>query len=309
MTRRIIILFLVMGFLGCGQQPEGARETTDTNLQNFAVTRISKIKILPENPRTDNRLKVEVILRGGEPERVSYQWLQNGEPIPGATRPVLERKYLHKGDFIAVSVRVHQPGGSGDERTSDAVTIGNSRPVATFAGIEPAIPSSSDTLEAVGTAYDQDDDTVSFVFQWIVNGETVVGQDEQFLLSDHFRRGDSVQAVLTAYDGEEYGSTIQSAPVVINNSPPKIVSVPPAGTENGVFRYAVQTEDADGDPLRFSLYGEPPAGLEIDPDTGLVQWQEVFPKGEITYDFKVVVEDPEGSRSIQQITLQYKPEA
>ena len=118
-----------------------------------------------------------------------------------------------------------------------------------------------------------------------------------------------MQAVVTPYDGEAYGSTVRSAPVAIRNSPPKIVSEPPVRTEAGLFSYAVQTEDADGDPLRFSLEGKAPAGLEIDPDTGLVQWQMVIPKGKVTYVFQVVAEDPEGAKSIQEITLEYNPGA
>jgi hypothetical protein len=309
MSHRIIIFLLVMGLIGCSQQPEGTQKTAEPKIQDFAVIQISEIRILPENPNSNTALEVDLIFRGGEPERLSYQWLRNGNPIPGAIRSSLGRKHLHKGDFIAVTVRVNQPGGSGDERTADTVTIGNTQPVPSFAGIEPAAPSSSDTLRALGAAYDHDGDEVSFVYQWMVNGETIVGQDEQLLVSKHFRRGDQVQAVVTPYDGEAYGSTLRSAPVAIGNSPPKIVSEPPVRTEAGLFSYAVQTEDVDGDPIRFSLEGKAPAGLEIDPDTGLVQWQMVIPKGKVTYVFQVVAEDPEGAKSIQEITLEYNPGA
>nr|NIW49865.1 hypothetical protein [Gammaproteobacteria bacterium] len=49
---------------------------------------------------------------------------------------------------------------------------------------------------------------------------------------------------------------LTSAPVVVDNSPPEIVSNPPAHLEDGTFRYAVKTVDVDGDPVKFSLTGE-----------------------------------------------------
>ena len=309
MLHRVFFFVLLLCFSGCGQQPEATQRANADNSHDLPISKIRRISILPENPRTTSSLRAEVLFRGKDPERVSYQWLRNEQAIVGASRPVLGKENLHKGDFIAVSVEAHRPGGSGDERTSDVVIIGNSPPVATFAGIEPNEPNSSDTLRAVSAASDDDGDAVSFVYQWIVNNETLVGEDGQSLASKHFRRGDRVQVAITAYDGEEYGSTIPSAPVVIKNSPPKIVSAPPASTEDGVFRYAVQTEDADGDPLRFSLQGKAPSGMEIDGETGVVTWQVVIPEKEVTYNYEVVAEDPEGYKSIQKITLQYKPEA
>jgi hypothetical protein len=238
---------------------------------------------------------------------MEYQWLRNGEPIPGAIWPTLKAEYVRKGDFIAVTVRAKQPGGNGDKQTSDTVIIGNTQPVATFSGVEPGTPTSAEKLKALGVGYDHDSDNLTFVYQWMVNGEPVVGQEEQFLATSHFRRGDRVQIAVTPYDGEEFGMTLRSAPIVVGNSPPEIISDPPTHTEDGTFRYAVQTVDVDGDSVKFSLEGERPAGLEIDPATGLIQWKPVMPKSEVAYVFRVVAEDPEGAKSVQQITLNYKP--
>jgi hypothetical protein len=71
----------------------------------------------------------------------------------------------------------------------------------------------------------------------------------------------------------------------------------------------VQTVDVDGDPVKFSLEGKTPSGLEIDPATGLIQWKPVMPQSKGSYVFQVVAEDPEGARSVQQVTLGYKPGA
>ena len=308
MLYRGILVLMTMILIGCSQQPEGIEKSAEAEARGFSIIQIQDLRIVPENPRTDVPLQANVIVRGGEPEWINYQWLRNGEPIPGAIRPILGKENLHKGDFISVTVRIKQLGDNRDEKTSDIVVIGNTPPVATFTGIKPSTPKSNETLKASGAAYDLDHDQVDFVYQWIANGEPIVGQDEQFLASSHFQRGDRVQVAVTPYDGEEFGMTVRSAPVVVGNSPPEIVSDPPAHLEDGTFQYAVQTVDVDEDPVKFSLDGETPTGLEIDSATGLIRWQPVMLKSEGTYVFQVVAEDPEGGQSIQKITLTYTPE-
>ncbi|MCB0059733.1 MAG: putative Ig domain-containing protein, partial [Caldilineaceae bacterium] len=56
------------------------------------------------------------------------------------------------------------------------------------------------------------------------------------------------------------------------NRAPTITSLPPAGPQVGEpYSYDVEATDPDGDILTYSL-PVAPAGMEIDPDTGLIQW-------------------------------------
>jgi hypothetical protein len=43
--------------------------------------------------------------------------------------------------------------------------------------------------------------------------------------------------------------------------------------------------------------------MVIDSKTGVVEWQVVIPEEPVTYVYEVVVEDPEGAKSIQTVTL------
>jgi hypothetical protein len=96
--------------------------------------------------------------------------------------------------------------------------------------------------------------------------------------------------------------------VTIQNSPPMIVSKPPAQLEEGTtYRYAIKAEDVDGDTLSYSLQGKPPEGMVIDAKTGVVEWQVVIPEKPVTYEYEVVVVDPEGGKSVQKITLKNAP--
>jgi hypothetical protein len=43
--------------------------------------------------------------------------------------------------------------------------------------------------------------------------------------------------------------------------------------------------------------------MEVDSETGVVQWQVVVPERPVTYKFEVVAQDPAGAMSIQEITM------
>ena len=304
---RMMFLLLGLIILSCGEQPENHTTKAKPELQGSEAGRIRDILITPENPTPLTDLEAEVLFRGKEPERVSYQWLKNGSPIPGAIRPLLSSGQHHKGDFISVEVQANYPGGKMDRSVSDVVVIGNTPPVIRRISITPNPATSSDTLQAVADTTDQDGDQVSLIYKWTVDGETMVGQDDAFLESQYIRRGNRVQVAAIPLDGVEEGNTRVSDEVVIQNGPPKIVSVPPERAEEGLYRYSVQAEDPDGDPLRFSLGGELPEGMEIDSETGMVQWQVVVPDNEVTYHYEVVAEDSAGAKSIQKITLSTAP--
>jgi hypothetical protein len=111
-----------------------------------------------------------------------------------------------------------------------------------------------------------------------------------------------------AYDGTDWGQPNTSIQVIIQNSPPMIVSKPPAQLEEGAtYRYEVKAEDMDGDTLSYSLQGKPPEGMVIDSQTGVVEWQVVIPAEPVTFEYEVVVVDPEGGKSVQKITLKNAP--
>jgi hypothetical protein len=273
-----------------------------------AAISIAAVRIVPERPTPQSTLEAQVRFSGGQPEQVAYQWLRNGKFLPGAIGTTLKGEQLHKGDFISVQVRIGQPGRS-EEARSDAVVIGNTPPLVNWVEITPRRPTSSNTLEAVVSGKDADQDQLSYAFRWSVNGETAVGQIDPTLQKQYFRRSDRVQVSVTPFDGSEWGKAGTSPSVVIGNSPPVIVSNPPERFESMKYRYQVKAEDADGDSVRFSLRGNVPPEMKIDPETGLVEWEMVILKEAATWEYEVVAQDPEGLKSVQKITLKYSPPA
>jgi hypothetical protein len=103
-------------------------------------------------------------------------------------------------------------------------------------------------------------------------------------------------------DGIATTSPSTSAPLVVGNSAPEIVSRPETRFEGGVFRYAVKARDIDGDRnLRFSLEGAPD-GMTIDRLGGEIAWS---PKSTQTghHAIDVVVADALGAQAVQHFEL------
>jgi hypothetical protein len=298
-----LLVLLVTVLLGCSQQSGGPSEPAGTPRPVATAISIVAVRVLPERPTPQSTLEAQVRFSGGQPEKAAYQWLRNGTPLPGAIGATLKGEQLRKGDFIAVQVRI----GRGEPAKSDAVVIGNTPPLVEWAGIKPRQPTSSDTLEAVVSGTDRDQDQLIYAYSWTVNGEKVIGQNGPSLDKRYFRRGDRVQLSATPYDGTDWGKEVTGPGVAIGNSPPMIVSTPPERFESLSYRYEVVAEDADGDPLRFSLRGTVPPGMKIDAATGVIEWQMVVPKEAATWEYEVVAADPEGLKSAQKITLKYTP--
>ena len=308
MNSRALLVLFTSAFLGCGQQSGNPSEPAATTRPVETAVAIAAVRILPERPTPQSTLEAQVRFSGGQPEQVAYQWLRNGTPLPGAIVATLKGEQLRKGDFITVQVRIGQPG-RGEEAKSDAVVIGNTPPVVDWVEINPRQPTSSDTLEAVVSGKDRDQDQLIYAYSWAVNGEKAIGQNVPSLDKRYFRRGDRVQLAATPFDGTDWGKEVTGAGVTIRNSPPTIVSTPPERFESLSYRYQVQAEDADGDPLRFSLRGNVPSGMKIDEATGVLEWQMAVPKEATTWEYDVVAQDPEGLKSVQKITLKYTPTA
>jgi len=303
MYPRALLVLFTFALLGCGQQSGGSGAPKGTPPPVKTAISIVAVSILPERPTPQSTLEARVRFSGGQPEQVAYQWLRNGNPLPGAIGATLGGDQLRKGDFIAVEVRI----GQGEPARSDAVVIGNTPPFVEWVSLTPNPATSSDTLEAVVYGKDRDQDQLTYAYRWSVNGETVAAQDRAALEPRYFHRGDRVQVFATPFDGTEWGKEVASPGLVIRNSPPTIVSNPSQRLESLTYRYEVKAEDADGDPVRFSLQGNVPPGMKIDATTGLVDWQVVIPKEPTTWEYEVIAEDPQGGRSVQKITLKYSP--
>lgn len=305
---RFAIVLMGLAILGCSNQPDQSKGQATSESEGFATGKIHSVSILPENPTPETALEVDLFMGGDKPERLSFQWIRNGSPVPGAIDRLFPRKSFKKGDFISVQVQAKWSGGKTQTAESETVVIGNSAPYVQSVSFEPAAAGTNDDLKAVVRGSDQDADRVDFFYAWSVNGSPVGDQDGPVLPSTYYQRDDEVEVVVTPTDGTDVGKTVRGN-IKIANTAPEIVSTPPETImTQGIYTYAVQAQDADGDSIRFSLEGNTPEGMTIDPKTGLVKWQVKLPDEEISYEFEVLAEDSEGETYSQTVTLRLVPQ-
>ncbi len=102
------------------------------------------------------------------------------------------------------------------------------------------------------------------------------------------------------------GSAVQSYALVVSGTPsneyPTIVSTPQFRSTAGViYQYDVDAHDPEGAQLHYLLI-DGPAGMQIDPSTGLVQWLPT--SGQVgSFTVTVAAEDPGGAGATQSFSL------
>jgi len=305
---QFVIVLMWLAILGCSEQSDQSKGQATSDSEGFATGKIHSVSILPENPTPETALEADLFMGGDKPQRLSFQWIRNGSPVPGAIDRLFPRKSFQKGDFISVQVHAKWSGGKTQTAESETVVIGNSAPSVQSVSFKPAGAGTKDDLEAVVRGSDQDGDRVDFFYAWSVNGDPIGDQDGPVLPSTYYRRDDEVEVVVTPTDGTDFGKTVRGN-IKIANTPPEIVSTPPETIMTpGIYTYAVQAQDADDDSIRFSLEGNTPKGMTIDSRTGLVKWQVKLPDEEISYEFEVLAEDSEGETYSQTVTLRLVPQ-
>lgn len=194
----------------------------------------------------------------------------------------------------------------GKEASSESARIVNSPPKVTGITIDPELPRKGSALKARIEASDAEGDTIAFSYQWIKNGEELMGEISETLRDPTLRKGDRISLRVTPYDMKSTGDEVISQEIVILNSAPVITSSPKAQKmKSGHYRYQVVAEDPDGDPITFSLSPSSPQGMIIDPQTGLIQWK-IGRNDAGTHTIEIIAADADEGRCTQKYTLTIK---
>ncbi len=131
----------------------------------------------------------------------------------------------------------------------------------------------------------------SLAYQWYLNGQKLDGETRSTLSKGEFKRGDGLAVDITVTDINGRSDSHRFADITVANSLPRITTR--LGTNPKLNGLKFQAEDADGDPLVWTLSGAPP-GVSIGRKSGRIQidTSQVFATG--TYNMEVVAEDPQG---------------
>ena len=265
--------------------------------QENAAPVVESIALNPPTPLPG--VPVEANVKAWDPDgdsyRLSFEWEVNGELAASGSIPRFTPAAARKGDRIEVTV-VASDGRLESEPVRERARIGNRPPLLQGLLLEPeGTARPGDELLASPEAYDPDEDSLRFEYTWLVNGAEVEQRGRTFSTRG-LGRGDAVRVRAVASDGSDTSQAAESREVAIGNSAPLIESIPTQQSESGLFRYAFEAKDPDGDRnLRFRLR-EAPEGMRIDPILGVVTWR---PKpGQVgVHPVDVMVEDSHGDGS------------
>ena len=269
---------------------------------NHAPT-IKTVSILPSPAVLAGPLMVRVEAQDLDSDTVKFQyrWFVNGKALSGQTGETLAPAFLKRGDELRVEVTPFDGTTTGTPYVSAPTAIANTAPILSSLSVDLDYGAQGRHLVAHAEVLDPDHDEVSLTYRWKKN-ETVVkeGQDNTLPVAGLTSK-DVVQVDVTASDGSSTGTTTLSDRFTMSNSSPTILSHPPLSASGGLYEYAVQASDPDGDSLTYKLEAAP-SGMTIGEQTGRIHWT-VTPDVSGTFHVKVVAQDDKGGFAAQEFDL------
>lgn len=157
--------------------------------------------------------------------------------------------------------------------------------------VSPDVPTTSDDIRVEAKAFDAENERIRYRYMWSVNGGEIRTEGRAFFPSNRHKKGDVVRIAVVASDGtSESGPS--SLSVSIANSTPEWIEDP--RNVRDINGHQVQAQDADGDPIEYSLEGAP-KGMSIDSQTGKLSYKGRKDAKKGPYDVHVLATDTDGA--------------
>lgn len=228
-----------------------------------APPRVAGATIAPANVRelsTVSCASQGFIDDDGDANGSTVRWYVNGTVVASGTASssTLNGTRFNKGDRIQceLTATTTSPAVTGNVVVSAVRTIENTPPVLASATPTVTTAKKGDVLDVVTAgAADDDGDTLSFEVAWLVdNVERVRGNP---VSANLFNKGESVVAVVRAFDGAARSDAVTTAAILILNTAPTLqaarITLPPGVTTptkaNNLFAVADGPADVDGDTV------------------------------------------------------------
>ncbi len=187
----------------------------------------------------------------GDAPVYTYTWSVNGTEV--ATTETIDGSLFSKGDNVMCRVEPSDGEQGGPGMATAPVLVDDTAPVITAATLSTTAPTSDQMVDVDVTSTDVDGDTVSYNYEWFVNGTSV--STARSLSGDLFSRGDTLYAVVTPQDGMKLGAAYTSDVGTGVNGVPSVggVGLGPssAGTSDTLTANATGA-DPDGDPVTLA---------------------------------------------------------
>lgn len=201
-------------------QEDGFRGGAQVTIANTEPTATATLS--PEVPTTSDDLLVTVdgTDDDGDTVTATYAWSKNGTLFDDVTGGILSAENTTRGDVWQVIV-TPTDGEANATPITLSVSIANEAPVllAEDVSLSPFNASGTTDLSVVITnATDADGDAIQFSYTWVVGATTLGSETGSTLSASNFESGDTVKAVVTPYDGTNYGTAVEVTKVIGNQS-------------------------------------------------------------------------------------------
>lgn len=282
----IVIPFIAAAAFSAQSCTKDGAEKAGQELKTGSPGAPAEVALLPEAPKAGTMLRAVV-----SGDAVEVRWLRNGQPLATEGDTLLTTGF-RKGDVIRVVA-----GPAGSERAAEAVLL-NAPPVIRSVTILPRPFYKGQDIVAEVQGWDPDGDSISYKYEWTVNGERVYETDGHVLSGGSYGRGDAIAVKVVPFDGESEGESFKAEAGQAGNSPPRFTSTPPADF-SGRFLYSPVVSDPDGDSVALSLERSP-EGMAI--GNGVIEWRAKDDQNG-SFEVTIAAEDGSGGKALQTFEL------
>lgn len=235
-----------------------AQRSITVTVQN-ALPVLSGVQIAPESPTEADTVTATLGTwsdADGDRPGYDYLWWVNGRIA--STRRTLSPDSFNKDDSIYLQVTPEDGEDSGLPVLSSTITAANTLPALATVRIEPAAPTSGDTIVGIPEGWNDPDpaDMPDYLFAWFVNGMAIPAASSPQLMPGSVVRGDLLRLDVTPVDSSGSGPVVSSPVVTVLNSPPTTpqITIQPATptlTDNLTCILSTPATDPDGDSVTY----------------------------------------------------------
>ncbi len=288
MRLRIFFLFGFLYFLSCGKEEKN----------KVSVPYIEYAYILPKIPKANELLKLVYSVSDKKAE-VKIEWYLNNKKIgTGDTCRLVD---VRKGDKIYAVITPYFKNRKGKVFKTEEIVIKNSSPVVEFAKFEPEkIFSNTKKIRVIPRGYDPDGDEIKFFARWRIN--RLFLRDSSLEISlDNIKAGDTIEALVYAYDNESRSYKGYDLETVVLNSPPEINDEPSVFYKNKKIFVKFNIYDPDGDKVKMEILFSNTEPIKVLSDSFYI----IFPYEEEVNDISLIVRftDKAGNYVDKEVSL------
>jgi hypothetical protein len=207
----------------------GSRISTTVLIHNTPPL-IESVSIAPAAPSEEIPLLATAVgmadIDPSDMVTVIYRWFVNEVEVLGWSGAELSGTWFNKHDTIRVEATPSDGSDDGAQVNSETVTAVNTPPSATSAELFPASVREDSVVTASLLGWSDPDPTDTpeqAPIIWFVNSTMV--SIEPSLDGSLFDSGDTIEAEVSPYDGEEWSAALQTPPIVVGNTAPSLLTV------------------------------------------------------------------------------------